>query len=428
MSDKPLVSVVMPVYNTAGYLRERLDGILGQSLQDLELICVDDGSTDESGAILDEYAAADSRVHVLHQQNQYAGVARNNGLAVARGTYVIFCDSDDFMEPEALKLMSEQAQRDDADICVCAGERYYEALDIKMTDPAYLHKNRLPAVMPFNRASNEEFIFSFTTVMIHNKMYRTAFLRDNDLRYSPRRNGEDVIFSALALWKAERITALDKPLVCYRIDRADSLVKTLSEDALGPLEGWLEVYRAIGSQLGAAKPSFDSKVVGVARHTLRNLPSIEVLRQCVDFVRDTLFPELGIEVQPEGYYPAAWYNSFIEALKELPFDEFIAFFLYMTAQDLDREEARKLSTRQKLEKQKAAVVKERDNAVKAKEKAIASRDKAVAAKQAAAKEKRAAVRERDRAQEKLLRIQTSRSYRLGRALTAPVRALRGGSK
>ena len=100
-----MVSVVIPVYNAAPWLRQCLDSVVGQTLREIEIICVDDGSTDESPQILEEYAQADERVRILHQQNQYAGVARNNGLAHASGKYIIFWDSDDYFDLDALRLM-----------------------------------------------------------------------------------------------------------------------------------------------------------------------------------------------------------------------------------------------------------------------------------------------------------------------------------
>ena len=92
------VSVIVPVYNAQQYLKDTLDTIIGQSLKSIEIICVDDGSSDESLSILKDYQNKDSRLTVLTQQNQYAGVARNNGLSIARGKYVVFWDADDLFE------------------------------------------------------------------------------------------------------------------------------------------------------------------------------------------------------------------------------------------------------------------------------------------------------------------------------------------
>ena len=110
------VSVVVPVYNVAPYLRQCLDSLVGQTLKDIEIICVDDGSTDGSGAILDEYAAKDGRVRVVHQANAGAGAARNVGLDLATGEYLFFCDPDDWCARRMLARMFRQAQNVRADV------------------------------------------------------------------------------------------------------------------------------------------------------------------------------------------------------------------------------------------------------------------------------------------------------------------------
>ena len=91
------VSVILPVYNVSEYLRQCMDSIVGQTLKDIEIICVDDGSTDDSLEILKEYEAKDKRVKVIEQKNAGAGAARNNGLAIATGEYLSFLDSDDIL-------------------------------------------------------------------------------------------------------------------------------------------------------------------------------------------------------------------------------------------------------------------------------------------------------------------------------------------
>ena len=100
------VSVILPVYNVSDYLRQCMDSIVGQTLKDIEIICVDDGSTDDSLAILKEYEAKDQRVKVIQQANAGAGAARNKGLEIATGEYLSFLDSDDFFEPDMVAMSS----------------------------------------------------------------------------------------------------------------------------------------------------------------------------------------------------------------------------------------------------------------------------------------------------------------------------------
>lgn len=127
-----MVSVIVPIYNVERYLRRCVDSLLAQTLTDIEIILVDDGSPDACGAIVDEYAAADFRVRVIHQPNSGVSAARNAGLNVARGEYIGFCDPDDFVAPEMYALMLEAIEKNDTDLVACGYEYYGE--DYKRDD------------------------------------------------------------------------------------------------------------------------------------------------------------------------------------------------------------------------------------------------------------------------------------------------------
>ena len=114
-----VVSVIVPVYNAGAFLRRTLDCICGQTLRDIEIILVDDGSTDDSRSILQEYAARDPRITLLQQEHEYAGAARNKGMAIARGKYLSFLDADDIFEPTMLEKMVKRAEEVAADVVVC---------------------------------------------------------------------------------------------------------------------------------------------------------------------------------------------------------------------------------------------------------------------------------------------------------------------
>jgi glycosyltransferase involved in cell wall biosynthesis len=115
-ANSPLVSVVIPVYNVEAYLRECVDSVLGQTLGDFEIILVDDGATDSSGRICDEYAAKHPKVRVIHQENGGLSAARNTGLDAAGGEYVYFLDSDDYIVPHALERLCDLARKEQVDV------------------------------------------------------------------------------------------------------------------------------------------------------------------------------------------------------------------------------------------------------------------------------------------------------------------------
>ena len=123
------VSVILPVYNVEKYLKQCLDTIVGQTLKEIEILCVDDGSTDDSVQILKEYEQKDHRIKVLSQKNAGAGAARNLGLRHASGKYLSFLDSDDFFEPDMLETAYEQAERYQAEMVVFRSNQYLTEKD-----------------------------------------------------------------------------------------------------------------------------------------------------------------------------------------------------------------------------------------------------------------------------------------------------------
>lgn len=275
MADDIKVSVIVPVYNSAPYLRQCLDSIVGQTLREIEIICVDDGSTDESPAILEEYAAADERLRVLHQQNQYAGVARNNGMAQASGKYLMFWDSDDYFDLTALEKMYNQCEADKADICVCGVKRQYDDIGATIVEPNYIRKNCLPESIPFNRETNEEFILNFATPAVWNKMFRHSFVEEARLSFSPTKSANDVLFVEVALCSAASITLVQEPLVVYRRDREGSLTNTLSTTAATPIHIWVETAQELERRGIMPRESFANRAFSNLLYILRNQKSYE---------------------------------------------------------------------------------------------------------------------------------------------------------
>ena len=128
MKSESIISIIIPVYNVEKYLRNCIDSVINQSYTNWEMILVDDGSPDHSGAICDEYAQVDDRIHVVHQHNGGQANARNNGVNCCRGDYVTFLDSDDFFHPRFLEYMLSLAIKHSADIVQCSYVRGEDTL------------------------------------------------------------------------------------------------------------------------------------------------------------------------------------------------------------------------------------------------------------------------------------------------------------
>lgn len=361
MADDIKVSVIVPVYNSAPYLRQCLDSIVGQTLREIEIICVDDGSTDESPAILDEYAAADARLSVLHQQNQYAGVARNNGMAQASGKYLMFWDSDDYFDLTALEKMYNQCEADKADICVCGGKRFFEDLDLEVEFDE-IKKARIPEVVPFNRETNPDYILNFVNETTWNKLFLHAFVKEQGLLFQDTRNGNDAFFVANALCLARAVTLRDEPLVCYRKNQSTSLMGTLDRRPLSLLENWAAIRVSLEQRRAYPERSFRNKALVIVIDTFRNISLWDSFLECFRWLRNGGIEALDLTVKFEGYYYPDWHIEFLQKLIADSPQDFLTYSAHLSNELRVKEVARKLNARQKFKRQKALAASQRKRA------------------------------------------------------------------
>ena len=329
------VSVIMPVYNTDRYLRATLDSVLAQTLQDIELICVDDGSTDGSLEILNEYAALDRRIKVFTQENQFAGAARNAGLAEAIGDYVIFWDSDDLFHEAALEKMYDTIVKDEADVCVCGGCWYIEDREWMLPNLGYLNMSRIPETKrPFSREDIPDTILNFSGTSAWNKLYRREYLLDEGLIFPPYRTYEDVCFSILSIALADRITVVDEELFYYRRGRVGSLIYTISQNPIDPALCWVDIYSVLSDRGALPKRSFDNICVSSLAYAIRHYTDYKSMRQLFLFLKEKVFPLLWIkEHEEEDYYFVGWYNEFIRRVWEDKPEDFMVFMTTLSFEE-----------------------------------------------------------------------------------------------
>ena len=202
----PAISIILPVYKVESYLPRCLASIQAQTFASWECICVDDGSPDKSGAILDECAARDERFVVIHQQNGGTSRARNAGLDAARGEYIGFVDPDDWIEPNAYELAIDAARRTGADIVQWG---YIEEAEEGGAKPAL--RMRLPEGF-FNVMQNDEYY----TASLWNKLFRRALVVGNSVAFPPGvRMGQDVAFTDMSYAFAGKCFFIDRQLYHY---------------------------------------------------------------------------------------------------------------------------------------------------------------------------------------------------------------------
>lgn len=235
-----VVSVILPVYNVEDYLEQCLDSICQQTLNDIEILCIDDGSTDDSRAILQKYACKDSRIHLILQNNKGAGAARNVGLTVAKGKYLSFLDADDFFEKDFLNLLYQKAEKTEADIVVCSAFEYDSKEKTAKKMSHSLKVTNLPDKDIFSYKDMPDYIFNSFQNWAWNKLFRTEFVQKHNIKFQEIMRTNDLFFTCKALVMAERISIVADTLIYYRVNHGGNCQTTNNR---APLDFYKAFYK-----------------------------------------------------------------------------------------------------------------------------------------------------------------------------------------
>ena len=236
MEQKPLISVIVPVYNVESLLERCVDSILGQTYEALEVILVDDGSKDRSGAICDAYAAKDSRVRVIHKENGGLSSARNAGIDAAKGTFLAFVDSDDWIERDAYAGMLEAALRQDVKL-VCAGR--YDVMSETGAREIGLCPQR-EEVISAEELLGRIFIWDQCDSAAWDKLYHASLF--HELRYPLGKTSEDIPVTYLLALRAGRVAMHSKPIYNYYHRAGSITTAAVSEKTFHFAEHAAEIY------------------------------------------------------------------------------------------------------------------------------------------------------------------------------------------
>ena len=285
-----MISIIVPVYNVEKYLKHCIDSILNSTYQDFELILVDDGSTDGSGAICDDYADKDSRVKVIHGQNQWVSEARNNGLEAATGEYISFVDGDDAIHPRMLEVLHDALLSGDYDYSMIYGVRVQESFDCD--DSA---ESRPIDAKSQRIISQEEYMknlacLEFRAYQYHvvwNKLYKASLVKDI---YFNKLTAQDVEWSSRVCLTAKQGILIEAELYYYiqhensimhaGTDRSIALINTYNT-CLNNIPAELTQYRAM-----MLKTLYT--MIFYCRHLYRNSPKLaEVNNRAAKVYRET---------------------------------------------------------------------------------------------------------------------------------------------
>lgn len=300
MEGQPKVSVIIPVYNAEKYLKEAIDSVIAQTFTDLEIICVNDGSTDHSAEILQEYKAKDTRIQVYSQANGGASVARNEGLKHATGDYVYFFDSDDLIIPDALRILYNSAINEDADVVLCSAKSIYESDELRKEFPQYMnyykrsgvYRGRMNGLELFRKLKENDEYFCQPCCYFVNR----DFLISNEIEFCQGIIREDEIFAFSLLLYAQRALCIKDELFVRRVrDNSVMTGSSYGKQANACLQASVEMYRL------ASRVKMDRELTRI------------VAEHCAGFAKaarsqyNHILPEESIDIQNNNTYGLMYY-------------------------------------------------------------------------------------------------------------------------
>ena len=215
MENSGLISVIIPVYNVEEYLRECIDSVLSQTYENYEIILVDDGSTDNSGKICDEYAEKNNKITAIHKENGGLSDARNTGLKLAKGEYIYFLDSDDYIIPEAFAELVSVIKKDNSDFVFFDAKSFEDSNKGFNIEQRYVRKKEYPFVSGLTvleeLMENKDY---HSPVQMY--FYKHSFLKENNLTFLNDIVYEDSLFSYKAFCLAKGVSHIKKTIYCRR--------------------------------------------------------------------------------------------------------------------------------------------------------------------------------------------------------------------
>jgi glycosyltransferase involved in cell wall biosynthesis len=320
----PKISVIIPVYNTAPYLRQCMDSVAAQTLRDIEIICVNDGSTDGSPDILEGYAERDTRITIISQEHGGAGNARNKGLKIAKGDYLSFLDSDDFFDPAMLEKMYEKSKALQTDVTICRSKSYDNETGNSRENNFELKGTSEKEI--FSYKDIEKF-FEFSVPWTWNKLFNREFVRKLNLQFQEICFHNDHFFVFSALYNAKRITIVNVALANWRINRQNSLTTSHDKDPLC-------AYKALNAVKNSLEKSgvfleseyafrFNVFIIITLNYNLCLFKTVNGFKQLYTTLYDYIVCENKIDKTPKEYFYDDFQYDEMKRIVSLPWDEYL---------------------------------------------------------------------------------------------------------
>lgn len=298
-----IVSIVAPVYNVQRYLEIFMNSVLQQTYRKFEVICIEDGSTDESLNLLCDFTKRNSQIKLIEQNNSGAAAARNLGLNYANGEYVIFLDSDDYFEPDLIEESVAKAEEFNADIVIFRAEAFDD--ETGQTSALNDRISKLPEYQKkvFSYKDIPEDIFNSFLTAPWNKLYRKSFLDEYGFKFQNIKRTNDLLFVCQTLVTAKRIILLDKVLVHYRTGITKNLQSGNAETPLDFYKALIALKEYLGKEnlFSAVAKSYYKLVLGIVFYNLNSITSDKQFKELIEFFKDKGFNNLGLTDSTELY-------------------------------------------------------------------------------------------------------------------------------
>lgn len=301
-----IVSVIIAVYNAEPFLKQCLDSIVKQTLENIEIICVNDGSTDKSLNILNKFAESDKRIRVYTKRNEGLGgaSARNYGLEHANGKYISILDSDDFFELDMLEKAVRRADATNSDIVVFGGYEYDERNGNTYTVASILNEKGIPDMEVFSYQDCADNIYQLSQGMAWNKLFRRSFLEKHGLKFQKIKYTDDAYFTFAHMALAKRITILKEYLCYYRVNSGISQTDGLNSYPDSAYLPYIELKKSliIWGIYQDVKRSFVNCTACFLRYFYDKITCYDSFAYLHNKYREEIFEKLDIANAKQGYF------------------------------------------------------------------------------------------------------------------------------
>lgn len=319
-SENIKVSVIMSLYNVEFYMRQAIESVLRQTLKEIELICVDDGSDDFSLAAAKEYAKQDSRVKVISLKKTHGqAYARNRGIEIAKGKYIGFVDGDDWIVENMYEKLYEEAEKNNTDVTCCTAALYNEILQTYDYANEYYNLFLIPPSFDnrvFTHKDTKDLLIGKINIALWNKLYRRDFLNENKIRFPEYFIYEDMPFFYDVWFKAKRISLIRDLGYFYRINRLGSTMSGIGNkilDRITMVELTYEKFRAL-EYFDEIKLQLTSWIIDDLFHRYTLVEAR--YRKEFFFLMQKMFRSLDLEnIDREELSKAYCYKEFVNILK-----------------------------------------------------------------------------------------------------------------